>query len=31
MSADPGEDGARVYTQTNDPGGNQIIARRRPA
>jgi 6-phosphogluconolactonase len=31
MSADRGEGGAGVYTQTNDPGGNQIIAYRRAA
>jgi 6-phosphogluconolactonase (cycloisomerase 2 family) len=29
MSADRTGDGAGVYTQTNDPGGNQIIAFRR--
>jgi|Tabmets5t2r1_1033131.scaffolds.fasta_scaffold14863_1 6-phosphogluconolactonase len=31
MSADRTGDGAGVYTQTNDPGGNQIIAYRRAA
>src|ERR687887_326656 len=31
MSADRGEDGAGVYTQSNDPGGNQVIAYRRSA
>jgi hypothetical protein len=31
MSTDRREDGAGVYTQTNDPGGNQIIAYRRAA
>jgi 6-phosphogluconolactonase len=31
MSTDRSEDGAGVYTQTNDPGGNQIIAYRRAA
>jgi len=29
MSADRSSDGAAVYTQTNDPGGNQILAYRR--
>jgi len=29
MSTDRSSDGAGVYTQTNDPGGNQIIAYRR--
>jgi 6-phosphogluconolactonase len=31
MNADRGEGGAGVYTQTNDPGGNQVIAYRRSA
>jgi hypothetical protein len=31
MSTDRTQDGAGVYTQTNDPGGNQIIAYRRAA
>ena len=31
MSADRSGDGAGVYAQTNDPGGNQIIAYRRSA
>jgi 6-phosphogluconolactonase len=31
MSADQSSDDAGVYTQTNDPGGNQIIAYRRAA
>lgn len=31
MSADRSSNGAGVYTQTNDPGGNQIIAYRRAA
>ena len=29
MSADQSSNGVGVYTQTNDPGGNQIIAYRR--
>jgi 6-phosphogluconolactonase len=29
MSADRSSDDAGVYTQTNDPGGNQVIAYRR--
>jgi 6-phosphogluconolactonase len=31
MSTDTSQDGAGVYTQTNDPGGNQVIAYRRAA
>ena len=31
QSTDRSQDGAGVYTQTNDPGGNQVIAYRRAA
>jgi 6-phosphogluconolactonase len=31
MSTDTSQDGAGVYTQTNDPAGNQVIAYRRAA
>ena len=31
MSTDRSQDGAGVYTQTNDPGGNHVIAYRRAA